>query len=404
MIDPNFHQKISVLIIENNRVDSKMLRGMLNKAPMGTFSVEVCDNLTESFQLLSRHNFDVALLDLNLKDSHGLDTLVKLNAAFPHLPIVVNTGAYLDDLGLKAVTSGAQDYLIKGKYLPYGLIKALYYAIERKKAEIELKNAHSRIDDTQSQLIQAEKINVVGGLASGVAHEVKNPLATILYGIEFLTTRVDREDEKIRLTLDSIKEAATKANRIIVDLLDFASLAALKKQPTDVNDIVTRSLSLVRHQCERAGISIRENLAGGLPLVEMDPNRIEQVLLDVLLNGIHAMDQGGLLTVTTLKKDFDLHDRALFRDAEHVFGEGDQVVCVEVTDTGAGIKEENLDKIFDPFFTTRRASGGVGLGLSIARTIMNNHQGMIEVCNCREGEGGAMARIMLKVGESLDDE
>jgi len=385
-------KRLHVLIVENNLVDSKMLRGMLEKSVYGSFDTEVCDSLENAFRLLSQNNFDVVLLDLNLQDSTGLDTLRKMNHHFPDLPIVVNTGAYQDDLGLKAVRCGAQDYLIKGKYLPYGLAKALYYAIERKKAEKELQATYTSLRETQAQLIQVEKFNVVGGLASGVAHEVKNPLATILYGIEYLDTKLEVKDDKIRLTLDSIKEAAKKANNIIKDLLDFASLSVVEKRSQDLNQVIDQSLNLILHQCDKCAITIVRQFQPDLPQIKIDKNRVEQVILDLLINAINAMEKDGQLIIKTYARPCVTEDISWGSSQQGHMKEGDLVLIADIEDSGPGIRDEDLPKVFDPFFTTRRAAGGIGLGLAIARTIMSNHNGIIKVAN--RPEGGARARLI----------
>jgi len=393
----DFKAKLNVLIIENNTIDTKILEDMLSRTDYGSFSVVTTDTLRDAFHQLNTGSFDAAVLDLNLRDSRGLDTLQKVNEKFPDLPIVINTGAYEDALGLKAVTSGAQDYLIKGKYKPYGLSKSLYYAVERKKAEKELQKAYCSIKETQGQLIQAEKMNVVGGVASGVAHEVKNPLATIIYGIEFLATKLENnKDEKVKLTLRSIKEAAQKANNIIRDLLDFSSLSNLKKTEEDINILITQSLNFIKYHCDNKKVTIKKEFSDNIPKVLIDKNRIEQVIIDVALNAVMAMgDGGGELTVRTYAKKIngDAMIKAL-SDCKT----GDTCIMIELDDTGPGISQEAIDKVFDPFFTTRRASGGVGLGLSIARTIMSNHGGMIMMAN-KDDQDGARATLVLKATE-----
>jgi len=386
---------LKVLIVENNPVDRKMLCGMLSKSSYGSFTIEATDNLAEAFDHLTRDEFNVILLDLNLQDSSGLDTLKKMHQKFPHVPIVVNTGAYEDTLGLKAVTRGAQDYLIKGKYKSYGLSKSLYYAVERKKAEEELKEAYESLKTMQAQLIQVEKMKVVGTLASGIAHEVKNPLATILYGVEFLQTKCQNAaaDDQINLTIHSIKDAARKANEIIKDLLDFASLSVLKCKPENINTVLEESLSLVRHQCDKSSIMVVKDYAEDLPDVNIDKNRIEQVIVDLLINSILAMPTSGTIIVKTfLTKLADVH--AKWAQEQKVRLKAEQLVVVHIEDNGYGIKPDDMSKIFDPFFTTRRAAGGVGLGLSVARTIMNNHGGLINVENKKEG--GARAELYFK--------
>ena len=386
---------LQVLIVENNQVDIRMLTRLLSKSTYGSFQTETADSLKGAFEQLSRGSFQVILLDLNLQDSSGLETLRKFTAAFPEIAIVVNTGAYEDDLGLQAVTCGAQDYLIKGKYESYGLSKALYYAIQRKRAEQDLQAAYRRLKETQSQLIQVEKMNVVGGLASGIAHEVKNPLATILYGVEFMHTKIENPDEEIRFALQSIKDAANKANDIIKDLLDFASLSKLKTRPEDITGIIEHALTLTKHQCDKNNIKVIQDFSSGLPRVMIDKNRIEQVVVDVVINAILAMGKGGVLTVKADCEDLSIEDYKKIVQEEEVLKPGDKVLVVEITDTGGGIPPDVMHKIYDPFFTTRRAAGGVGLGLSVARAIMKSHHGWLSIGNL-PGKG-ARARMVFRI-------
>ncbi len=392
-----FGKKLSVLLIENNAVDRKVIFKMLQSSPYGKFEAQFAASLVEAFAILEKQQVDVVLLDLNVDDSKGIDTLKRFHRKFPDLPIVVNTGSYQDDLGLKAITLGAQDYLIKGMYKSYALIKSLYYAVERKKSEDELKSAYKKLQQTQTQLIQAEKMNVIGGLASGVAHEVKNPLATILYGVEYLNIALKSTDEKVILTLESIREAAKSANSIIKGLLDFASLTNLKKEPEDINILIDQAIKLIRPQCERINVRVEKDLQQQLPLVRIDRNRIKQVVVDLIVNALYAMTEGGRLTIRTYTKKFSEQDAGWVDKRGRSLAKGDDVVVVDFEDTGPGIKEEYLIKIFDPFFTTRRAAGGIGLGLSIARTIMASHGGIISLHN--KTDGGARARLIFKANK-----
>jgi len=247
------------------------------------------------------------------------------------------------------------------------------------------------LKEAQAQLIQAEKMNVIGGVASGVAHEVKNPLATILYGIEYLNTKISERDEKVELTLRSIKEAAERANNIIKDLLDFASLSRVQHQPEDLNAITEQALSFIKYQCENRGVQLLKEYDPELPHILADRNRIEQVVVDVMLNSIFMIKENGQIKLKTYQKELEPQDFADRNLDVKLFPLGEKVVVLDIEDTGPGIADEHLPKIFDPFFTTRRAEGGVGLGLSIARTIMTSHNGFIELMNI---PGGARARVI----------
>ena len=316
-----------------------------------------------------------------------MTTLTELNERFPKAAIVVNTGAYEDDVGLKTMGMGAQDFIVKGKYQAYGVNKAIYYARERKRFELELQEAYERLQETQSQLIQAEKMNVVGRLASGVAHEVKNPLATILFGVTYLSEKLNYNDEKISLTLKSLRESANRANEIITDLLDFASLSRLNKKEENINVIIEKAIELISYQITKQKIKLVKEFASPSLLATLDRNRVEQVLVNLFLNAVQAMSQGGELKIKTSLQVSDEKNKD--------FPAGTKVAVVEVEDAGCGIPEENLNKIFDPFFTTKRAVGGVGLGLAVARNIAQMHQGKLSVSN--RPQGGVKAILSLKV-------
>ncbi len=389
-------EKLNVLIVEDSPVDQKMITGMLRNSGFGIFEFKICSSLRDSFVQLKKEKFDVVLLDLNLKDSKGLDSLKRIKKKYPDVPIVVHTGAYEDALGLKAVSFGAQDYLIKGKYQSYVLSKSLFYAVERKKVELELQTTLQRLKDTQSQLIQVEKLNVVGELASGIAHEVKNPLATILSGVELLKVRYHTEDKQLNAVLDALKLSAQKANHIIKDLLDFASLSRLKTRNEDLHLIIEQSLLLTEHQCRKRGIVVIKRFAKNFPKIKVDRNRIEQVFVDLILNAILSMRDHGELTISTGVQRLSENDLTKQPQKLSSLSMGDQVVVVDFDDTGTGIPAKHMDKIFDPFFTTRRSKGGVGLGLSVARTIMLNHGGLIYLENLFPK--GTRARLIFESG------
>lgn len=246
-----------------------------------------------------------------------------------------------------------------------------------KKTEEALQKAYTQLKEIQYQLIQAAKMEVVGGLASGVAHEVKNPLAIILQGVEYLAQKIGSSDENNYMTLQRMKGAVKRANDIIKGLLDFAILSRLEFTSEDLNLVAEDSLLLVRHELDKYHVEVIREFDKNLPRVTVDRNKIEQVFVNLFLNAVHHMHGGGQLKIKTRSEHSPQDGKAVF---------------VEVEDTGSGIAENVLDKIFDPFFTTRRGDGGAGLGLSIVRNIIDMHNGKIAIGNKKEGHG---ARIVL---------
>lgn len=382
---------MNILIIEDNPLDQRMLESMIQEE-IKSGKIQIANSLKETIQYLSKESFDVAILDLNLSDSKGENTLIKISEFKPELAIVVNTGVYEDDLGLKTLANGAQDFLIKGKYNAYWLNKVLYYAIERKRYELELKSTSIQLKETQSQLIQAEKMKVIGGLASGVAHEVRNPLSTILYGVTYINKHVKIEDKNCLLALESIKEAALQANKIISDLLDFASINKLNRQWHDLNQIIDKAVTILKHQLERFHVQIKRKSEANISEVNVDSNRIEQCVVNLILNACYAMPKGGIITISlhqmNATKSF-LKENSL--DEEH-FPLQSQLIIVDIDDDGVGIPNDKITSIFDPFFTTRRAKGGVGLGLFVCRNIMEIHEGKIILQN--KPDTGVRARLI----------
>lgn len=370
-----FSKPLRILVVEDNQVDIRVIEAMLTEVENYTELLKTTNTLKGALEFLEEHKFDVVILDLNLPDHQGTKTIKRLNELYPQMAIVINTGAYEEELGIQALVYGAQDFLVKGKYNGYTLIKVLHYAIKRKELETELLSAYEKLKVAQGHLIQAEKMKVVGALASGVAHEVRNPLAAIKYGTQYLMEQLDSKDEKINIVLNNINDATDRANLIITDLLEYSGLSELKKDICDINESVSKALALVNHEIEKKEITVIKKLDNKIPNIFIDHNRIEQVIINVLLNAVYAVDQFGELKIET------------FQDAEKV--------CIVIKDNGQGIKNEDLDKIFDPFFTTRRAKGGVGLGLSVCRNIMDIHNADIAVNN--HPEGGAVAKLTFPI-------
>lgn len=241
-----------------------------------------------------------------------------------------------------------------------------------KKAEEALHTAYTHLRTVQSRLIQAAKMEVVGGLATGVAHEVKNPLAIMLQGIDYLSKKVKAEDENDTMILHRMRGAVKKADNIITGLLDFSTWSELKFVSHNLNAVIEASLLLVRHEIDSCKINVTKEFTKKLPRVKIDKNKIEQVFVNIFLNAIHYMPDGGRLSIRTYGNGVEGPEAAVF---------------VEIEDTGQGVPKNILNRVFDPFFTTRRGSGGTGLGLSIARNIMDMHKGRIGIENVRRGHG-----------------
>lgn len=254
--------------------------------------------------------------------------------------------------------------------------------------------SHHELKQTQLQLIQAAKFESVGTLSAGVAHEVKNPLQTIVMGLDHLAHKLPKPDEELALTLADMRTAAKRATAIIHELLTFSSASDFQPVPGDMNALVESTLRLSRTTFLDAKISVVRDLAPGLPPVMMDAAKLEQVLINLFLNAIQAMPAGGTLVVRTRLLRLDSTARIL-EPILHKFKAGETLIVVEIQDTGSGIPDAYLSRVFDPFFTTKPVGLGTGLGLSVARKIVDLHGGAIGLKNVQTG--GVLATVALKV-------
>jgi PAS domain S-box-containing protein len=268
---------------------------------------------------------------------------------------------------------------------------------ELQKTLTELQKSHNDLKSAQFQLIQAEKMQSIGRLAAGVAHEVKNPLGILRMGVDYLRKNFKAADENEALIVDDMAEAIQRADGIIHGLLDFSAPHALDCQHEDLSLVVDQSLAFVRHTLNEGGVRLVKDLAVDLPPVWLDKNKIKQVFVNVLTNAIHAMPEGGTLTVRTYSREISAQDVARdegSRQADHRRA-AHTAVTAEILDTGAGIPEQKLPQIYDPFFTTKETGKGTGLGLTVTKKIMELHGGSIEIRNRKEG--GVLVELQFRV-------
>ena len=271
------------------------------------------------------------------------------------------------------------------------------------KAMAELRQSHEELKATQLILIQTEKMESLGRLAAGVAHEVKNPLSQIMLAADFLTDALQHRDATVDMVIEDIKHAVTRADTIVRGLLDFSTPKELSLRVQDLNAIVRRSLVLVKAELLSAHVKVETTLGEGLPPVEVDQQKIEQVLINLFTNSIHAMPKGGAIRVKTFVHQFADTGRDEGAKSNVRLRAGDTVVVTEISDTGQGIPPEKLGVIFDPFFTTKPSGKGTGLGLTVSRKIVDLHGGRLEIENLAEGGVKASVLFLAKTPELAED-
>jgi two-component system NtrC family sensor kinase len=229
-------------------------------------------------------------------------------------------------------------------------------------ARVKLVAETERTVDLQQQLRHAETLGVAGKLATGLAHEIGTPLNIISARAEFLMHTLSTDDRR-REELAIIIAQIDRISGIIRSLLDMVRPAKPDIQPAALPGAVERLLPLLRHAARRHGVALDAALPGDLPPILVDPNQLQQVLINLIMNAVQAAEPGGKVWLTAARS-----------------GDGDRPgVAVSVRDTGSGIPPEILPRIFEPFFTTKPAGQGTGLGLAICRDIIKEHGGEIRV-------------------------
>jgi len=223
--------------------------------------------------------------------------------------------------------------------------------------EEKIQKTTADLRKAEAQLIRSEKLAALGQLAAGIAHEIRNPLTSINILIHSLTEKFPSEDSH-REDLNVIEEEIDRINEILDRFLRFAKPAPPLLERTEVAPIFEETLQLIRPRMAKQRIHVQKEFQN-LPMILMDREQMKQVVLNLLLNAIQAMPGGGTLTLR----------------GQH--SKDGQWITVSVQDSGVGIPDEDMDKLFDPFFS--RKEGGIGLGLSIAHRIIDQHRGKIEV-------------------------
>lgn len=500
---------VQVLLIEDDLAEARFLQEVLKGTPRRHFQLYHAKRLGEALQRLQEAHFDVALLDLTLPDSSGLDSLDLLLHEAPGLPVVVLTNTNDNELAVSAVRRGAQDYLLKRSLQQEVLVRALFYAIERQRAEDALREANEVLEDRvrartaeletanqhlrqeieerqriqerltlaqqaaamgtfewaladlpcllkaefpcqsqrcplpwvihpddcdlvaqelqqsirrgqgldtefriqegdtirwmaikstliyddqgqpdrllgihmditdkkqmEAQFLRSQRLESLGTLASGIAHDLNNILTPILLVVQLLPLKLGNLDPWVDNKLKILETSAQRGADMVKQILTFARGLEGKRTDLRVNHLL-RDIRKLMQQTLPKSIDIYVDVPNDLWAVSGDATQLHQVLMNLCVNARDAMPHGGVLQITAHNLTFDAASAQPYPQARL----GPYIV-VMVTDTGTGIAPAILNRIFDPFFTTKELGKGTGLGLSAVLGIVESHGGFIDV-------------------------
>ncbi len=252
---------------------------------------------------------------------------------------------------------------------------------ERIEREKKLNDTIELLQRTRDQLIQKDKMAALGRMASGIAHEIRNPLEIITMGVDYLEYNLPRDNRNLQKSIDKIYNAITRANNIIRDTLSFSRQSNFQVKNIPLYPLLDNSLSLSKHIIRKSGIILERDYENELQEIAADHNMLEQVLLNLIKNAVDAMKESKekKLVIRTYKQKVTQIDYKTGSRRSDFFKLGGEMVIVEISDTGAGIPKAVLPKIFEPFFTTKSTNEGTGLGLSLVHMIMERLNGTIDV-------------------------
>lgn len=413
-----------VLLIEDNEDHVRLLRQSLATSELTSFELHTAADLAHGLERLQDGGIDLILLDLTLPDSDGLETFIRVLEAAPDLPLIVLSGLNDVALAIETVQLGAQDYLVKGHVDNHLLVRSLQYALERKRAQRQLKRlndglelrvrertaalvqANTRLQEeiaerkraeeatlesnhqlsaalgqlqaTQREIIQRERMHALGRMANGIAHDFNNALAPILGFSELLLMKPEtlQDAKKVRNYLEMIHSAARESAKVVSRLREFYRYRddAEVFTPVVINDLVLQVISLTqprwKDQALAAGVHIDFRTAmGNVPTVPGNEAELRELLVNLVFNAIDAIPQRGTITLST-----EVQGRWL---------------VVTVTDDGIGMSEEVKARCMEPFFSTH-GDLGTGLGLGSVHGIVRRHEGEIDI-QSEPGRGTSIA-------------
>jgi two-component system, cell cycle sensor histidine kinase and response regulator CckA len=353
---------LRVLLVEDDEAYAGLLSAELGaiRAPL---RLEHVTSLSAGVAALGDPMPDAILLDLALPDSMGLETVKRMHAAAPGVPIVVVTSHDDEWTALDAVKQGADDYLVKGSADGHAVARAIRYARERSALRRTLVAR-------EEQLRQAHKMEAVGRLAGGVAHDFNNVLTAILGYAELLLDQFDESDPR-RADVVEIRRSAHRAANLTRQLLAFSRKQVMQPRILRLHDVVVGMESLLRRLVGE-DVVIDITTAPALWPVCADPGQVEQVIMNLAANARDAMAAGGRLSIATGNRTVEAPDPR----ATPGLVPGDYA-WVAVTDTGGGIPDDVRPHIFEPFFTTKPMGKGTGLGLATVYGIVKQMGGGI---------------------------
>jgi signal transduction histidine kinase len=359
---PEPGDQIAVLLVDDDEEDYLLTKGLLASVEGVRHEVHWASDLRAAVEAAEAARYDVCLVDYRLGVEDGLDLVRKLSANGHDLPVIVLTGQGDRQVDVEAAQAGAADYLVKGEVGPALLERAIRYAV-RRHADLRA------LRENEEQLRHAQRMEAVGRLAGGVAHDFNNLMSAVIGFSQLILLRLE-EAHPLRGEVEQILRAGERATALTSQLLAFSRKQVLQPKVLDLNELVVELEKLLRRLIG-ANVELVSILDPELGPIEADPGQLEQVILNLVVNARDAMPTGGKATIET-------SNVVLGADSGLDVSPG-VYVLLSVGDSGVGIDEATMGQIFEPFFTTKEEGKGTGLGLATVFGIVKQSGGDIAI-------------------------
>jgi two-component system, cell cycle sensor histidine kinase and response regulator CckA len=373
---------LRILHLEDSPADAELIKSILPAS--GIDCIVTCVKSRGEFKTaLEQHTYDLIISDYKLPGFDGLSALEMAREKAPDCPFIFVSGALGEEAAIESLKRGATDYLLKDRL---GRLGAAVRRALREAAE----SAEKKV--LEAQLLRAQRMETIGALAGGVAHDLNNALVPIVIGAQLLKEGFHDEAERAKF-LDLITKSAQRCTQMVRQILTFAKGSKGKVGSVHLPSLITEVAKIVDDTFPKS-IVIRTRTSEDVWGVEGDPTELHQVLMNLCVNARDAMPQGGQLTLTAQ----NVQSPAEVLPPEDATARSGPFVLLTVVDTGTGIAPEILPRILDPFFTTKSADKGTGLGLSTVANIVKRHGGVLRIHS--ELGKGTEFRILLPVSEN----
>jgi len=364
---------ISVLLVEDNPGDVRLAREMLRDCGQARYKLVVCGRLAEALEALDQDLFDVALVDLSLPDSSGLETLTRIQHATPQLPIVILSGLADEQVALNAVQLGAQDYIVKGHEHVDIMARSIRYAIERKREHLNLANALK-----DAELASRSKSEFLANMS----HELRTPLNAIIGFAELIVNQTYGPITPVKYVdyLSDIHDSAGHLLNIINDILDIAKIESgthsLSESAVGMGEMVAVCSRLLAGRAKERGLELVADLQPGLPPLYADECAVKQILINLLGNAVKFTAAGRIEIGVRVARTGEM--------------------VMSIADQGSGIDADDIATVLEPFgqledaFT--RQHEGTGLGLPLSARLVEAHGGTLAI----ESEVGRGTTVIVR--------